>query len=118
MSLFEFVSLFIEGKQACYILEIPTSIEGTKRIDAQNGETMWMNIVNKEITNVGIAFDVLEQWEKAPPGWRKASGHLVYGTKTDFTRKAIWVKYGQHMAPNPTTSSYDGVVRGRVCALL
>ena len=68
-----------------------------------------MTAINKEITNVGIAFTILGDGIKPPPGWRKASGHLVFDLKMDFTRKASWVKDG-HRTPDPTTSAYAGVV--------
>ena len=61
------------------------------------------------MTNVGIAFTILDDGIKPPPGWRKASGHLVLYVKMGFTRKARWVKDG-HRTPDPTTSAYAGVV--------
>ena len=44
-----------------------------------------------------------------PPGWFKASGHIIFDVKMDFTRKARWVKDG-HKTPDSTTSSFAGVV--------
>ena len=68
-----------------------------------------MDAITKEMTNVGIAFTILNEGKKAPPGWTKASSHMVFDVKMDFTRKARWVKDG-HRSPDPTTSSYAGVV--------
>ena len=59
--------------------------------------------------NVGIAFTILDLGKRSLPGWTKASGHLVFYFKMDFTRKSRWVKDG-HRSPNPTTSAYAGVV--------
>ena len=59
--------------------------------------------------NVGVAFEILPNGQKAPVGWSKASGHLIFDVKMDFTRKARWVKDG-HCTPNPTTLMYAGVV--------
>ena len=61
------------------------------------------------MTNIGIAFKILDDGIKPPPGWRKASGRLVFDVKMDFTRKARWVKDG-HRTPDPITSAYVGVV--------
>ena len=61
------------------------------------------------MTNVGIAFELLEQGERAPPGWTKASGHIIFYIKMDFTSKSRWVK-DVHKTPDPTTSAYAGVV--------
>ena len=60
--------------------------------------------------NVCVAFEILlVQNAKAPPGWFKASGHIVFDVKMDFTRKARWVKDG-HKTPDSKTSSFAGVV--------
>ena len=67
-----------------------------------------MDANTKEMTNVGIAFTILDKVKKAPPGWTKASGRLVFDVNMDFTRKARWVKDG-HRSPDPTTSAYAGV---------
>ena len=61
------------------------------------------------MTNVGIAFAVLDKGEKAPVAWCKVSGHLMFDVKMDFTRKARWVLDG-HKTPKPTGSTYAGVV--------
>ena len=56
-----------------------------------------------------IVFEILEPGQKAPPGWQKATGHIIFEVKMDFTRKARWVKDG-HKTPDLTTSSFAGVV--------
>jgi hypothetical protein len=59
--------------------------------------------------NVCIAFEILGQNAKAPPGWFKASSHLIFDVEMDFTRKARWVKDG-HKSPDSKTSSFARVV--------
>ena len=56
-----------------------------------------------------IAFEILEPGQKAPPGWHKATGHIIFDIKMDFTRKAWCIKDG-HKTPNSTTPSFAGVV--------
>ena len=93
-----------------YGIEVPKTIEQALRLDRQNGNTMWFDATNKEMANVGIAFEIQpREVTKAPPGWTKASGHLIFDVKMDFTRKARWVKDG-HRTPDSITSSYAGVV--------
>ena len=55
--------------------------------------------------NNGVAFNIQELGTKAPPGWSKVTGHLVFDVKMDFTRKARWVLDG-HRTPDPIGSSY------------
>lgn len=71
-----------------YGIEIPTSVEHAFEIDRQSGTTLWRDALNKEMFNVGVAFEVLDEGAKAPPGWSKVTGHLVWDVKMDFTRKA------------------------------
>ncbi|KAL7528322.1 hypothetical protein ACHAXR_005938, partial [Thalassiosira sp. AJA248-18] len=92
-----------------YGIEVPTSVKHAIEIDRKNGDTFWQDALNKEMTNVGIAFKILEKEEALPPGYKKSSGHIIFDVKMDFTRKARWVKDG-HKTPDPETSSYAGVV--------
>ena len=92
-----------------YGIAIPNSVEDAIRMDKGNGNSFWQDAINKEMRNVGVAFKILEEGERPPPGYKKASGHLVYDVKMDFTRKARWVKDG-HLTPDPDSSSYAGVV--------
>ena len=70
---------------------------------------MWQDTVKKEMYNVSIAFQILGEGEKPPPGWSKSSGHIIFDVKMDFTRKARWVKDG-HKTPEPEWSTYAGFV--------
>lgn len=90
-------------------IEIPTSVEHAYELDRRNGNTMWRDALKKEMYNVGVAFEILEDGTPAPKGWRKATGHLIWDVKMDFTRKARWVLDG-HKMPDPVGSKYAGVV--------
>jgi hypothetical protein len=61
------------------------------------------------MTEVGVAFEVLDEGVAAPVGSSKVTGHLVWDVKMDFTRKARWVLDG-HKTPDPIGSTYAGVV--------
>ena len=68
-----------------------------------------MGAIQKEMKNVGVAFELLENNEKVPVGYAKASGHLIFDVKMDFTRKARYVLDG-HKTEVPEISMYAGVV--------
>ena len=74
-----------------YGIEIPTSVEHAMEINQKNGNTMWRDALALEMFNVGVAFEILEEDQPAPAGWKKASRHLIWDVKMDFTRKARWV---------------------------
>ena len=70
---------------------------------------MWMDTLAKEMYNVGAAFEVLDEREQAPNGWKKVIGHLVWDVKMDFMRKARWVLDG-HKMPDQVGSTFTRVV--------
>jgi hypothetical protein len=92
-----------------YGIKAPTSMEHAFAIDKKNGNTLWCDALAKEMTETGIAFEVLDEGIQAPKGWSKVTGHLVWDVKMDFTRKARWVIDG-HKTDDPTGSTYPGVV--------
>ena len=65
----------------------------------------YAGVVSLESVRVGLIYE----GKKAPPGWTKTSGHLVFDVKMYFTRKSRWVKDGQ-WSPDPTTLAYAGVI--------
>jgi len=92
-------------------------IRNAEELNRKNGNTFWMDLLRKEMGNLIVAFKILDAGQKAPPGWYKTSGHIIFDVKMDFTWKARWVKDG-HKTPDSTTSSYSGVVsreRIRIC---
>ena len=76
-------------------------------IDRKNENTMWKDALALEMFNVGVAFEILEEGQMAPPGWNKASRHLIWDVKMDFTRKAV---LDGHKTPDPVGSTFAGVV--------
>jgi hypothetical protein len=92
-----------------YGIEIPNNITHAHKIDEKSGNSFWRDAIAKEMLNVGIAFEVLPTEKRAPVGWKKVTGHLVWDVKMDFTRKARWVLDG-HLTPDIIGSTYAGVV--------
>ena len=84
-----------------YGIEMPMPARNTEEavwnaqeLDRKNGNTFWMDALSKEMGALVIAFEMLEHGHKAPVGWFKATGHIVWDVKMDFTRKARWAKDG------------------------
>jgi hypothetical protein len=80
-----------------------------KELDRINVNTRWMDALKLEMHSIGVAFEVFEDGKSAPQEWMKASGHIIWGLKMDFTRKARWVLDG-HNVPTREGSTYDRVV--------
>ena len=92
-----------------YGIEFTTSMDHTKRIDASNGDRFWQDTIDKEMDNVVVVFEILDEVKPAPVGWTEASGSLVFDVKMDFTRNSRWVKDVPRTA-DPVHSIFSGVV--------
>ena len=92
-----------------YGIKVPRTIKQAYEFDKENGNTFWRDAVKKEMTNVGIAFQIYEDGEVIPNGFKKVTGHLIFDVKMDFTRKARYVLDG-HKTEDPIISTYAGVV--------
>jgi hypothetical protein len=99
----------VRKKTHKYGIEVPTGLVRAKELDRINGNTLWMDALKLEMHNVGVAFEVLEDSKSAPQGWTRASHHIIWDLKMDFTRKARWVLDG-HKLPTPEGSTYSGVL--------
>ena len=51
-----------------YGIEIPRNIRHAKELDQANGNDFWGKAIGKEMTNVGIAFEILDESQSAPIG--------------------------------------------------
>jgi hypothetical protein len=54
-----------------YSIGLPTNIEHAMRLDRENKNSFWQDALALKMTNVGVAFEVLEENQHAPPGWKK-----------------------------------------------
>ncbi len=92
-----------------YGIQVPRAIEEALRIDKENNEQHWRKAIDKEMENLKVAFDILPEGSKPPPGYTLASGHLVFDIRMTMVRRARWVKDG-HKTPEPDLCTYAGVV--------
>ena len=92
-----------------YGVELPTSVDHAYALEREHGNTLWRDAIAREMKNLNVAFDILDEGSKPPPGYRKTSGHMIYYVRMTLERKALWVKNG-HRAPEPEQSTFSGVV--------
>ena len=71
-----------------YGIEIPMSIKHAKNIYHRNKNIFWQYAIKLEMSNVGVAFKILEKGESPPPGYTKSSGHIVFDDSMSFHRKS------------------------------
>jgi hypothetical protein len=91
-------------------IELPKTVEEALEIDRLNNTTFWGDAIKKEMQNVRIAFDILEDGSLPPQDYQFVRCHMVFDVKMeDFCRKARLVARG-HMTKAPATLTYASVV--------
>ena len=85
-------------------------------IDEKNRNTLWQDIIQKEMETVKIALQIISEGKKPPHGFQYVDCHKVFDIETvDFRRKACLVAQG-HMTHTPDTITYSSLVtRETVC---
>ena len=71
---------------------VPKSVQEAKRIDEQNGDTLWWKSICKEMENVRVAFEEFEgDKSHLPPGYQEVGFHMIFDIKMGeiFRRKSI-----------------------------
>ena len=75
-------------------------------LDAENGNTLWADAIAKEMKNVRIAFEVMDDDEIIPAGYQQIKGHIIFDVKLEnFRRKARYVA-GGHTTEAPKVLTY------------
>jgi len=91
-------------------IELPKSVADARRIDKENGNTLWEDAIKKEMKAVQVAFKMLDGEERAPPTYQQIRCHMIFDVKMDtFQRKARYVAQG-NMTEAPATLTYASVV--------
>ena len=88
---------------------VPRTLDEARRLDNENGNTLWTDAVEKEFKNSRVAFNPLEDGEKAPPGWTEITCHMIFDVKMTLRRKARYVA-GGHLIDDPGVSTFASVV--------
>ena len=52
-----------------YGIELPISVAHAYKIDTANGNHLWREAINKEMGNLKVAFDILNDGSKPPPDY-------------------------------------------------
>ena len=62
-------------------IKVPATVEEARLFDAENGNTLWQDAINKEMANSRIAFEVFEEGESALIGYTQITCHLIFDVK-------------------------------------
>jgi hypothetical protein len=83
-------------------------VEEALKLDELSKTIFWRDAIAKEMKNVMLAFEFIDD-DKPSIGYKKIPCHMIFGTKSDLTRKARLVA-GGHMTDAPKESVYASVV--------
>ena len=65
-----------------YGIEMPVPgkdiVQNAIDLDRRNGNTLWMDLLAKDMGNLMIAFEILEPGQKAPPDKYKTMVHIIF----------------------------------------
>ena len=90
-------------------INVPSTVEEALKFDAENGDDLWFQAIEKELRNVRVAFKRLEEGERPPPGSKLIPYHIIFDVKFDLTRKARLVAGGHRNKDVPTYQVFSTV---------
>jgi hypothetical protein len=91
-------------------VEVRKSWDDCVRLEKENDSTLWQDAVRKEMKNVHIAFQILNDADAIPPTYQDIRCHMIFDVKMeDFRRKARFFA-GGHMTDTPHAMTYASVV--------
>jgi hypothetical protein len=92
-----------------YGIELPKTVMEALEIDRRTGTTFWREAIEKEMRNVGVAFQFNPD-DTIPIGHKLIKCHMIFDVKmVGLVRKARFVA-GGHMTDPPLESVYSSVV--------
>ena len=67
-----------------YRIRVPRNLVKAERIDRENGNTLWMDAIKKEMAAINVAFRFLEDDAEIAPGFQEVlKNHLVFDVKME-----------------------------------
>jgi hypothetical protein len=91
-------------------VEVPKSWDDRVRLDKENDNTLWRDAVRKEMKNVRIAFQILNDTDAIPPTYQEIRCHMIFDVQMkDFRRNARFVA-GGHTTDTPHAMTYASLV--------
>ena len=90
-------------------VEVPTSVKEAYKLNQKNSNTLLREAIKIEMTNISVAFHILDHGEEDPVVYGHINYHLIFDVKMEFRHKALFVA-GGHTINLHAESTYAGVV--------
>ncbi len=110
ISLVKYCNVKFLKKSHKYGLSLPKLVDDALVIDRCSGSTLWADAIAKEMQNIRVAFNALEDGRNVLHGFQLVKCHIIIKIKMeDFHCKAHLVA-GGHMTNVPATYTYASVI--------
>jgi hypothetical protein len=90
-------------------VQVPNSIEEAYTLDKDNSNSLWNVVINKELKNVRVAFQLLADGESILVASKHIPYHIIFDVKFNLTRKARCVTGGHQNKDVPAYATYSSV---------
>jgi hypothetical protein len=101
-------------------VNVPNTVQEAYTMDRANGNNLWDQAIKKELKNVLVAFQLVEDGEHVPVGSKLIPYHIIFDVKFNLTRKARCIA-GRHRnkdpKPHDTYSSVASRDSVRICLM-
>ena len=57
-------------------------------LDSKNGNYIWCDAIDKEMSNLKVAFDILHDGREPPVQYKKTRGHMIFDVRITLEWKA------------------------------
>jgi hypothetical protein len=91
-------------------IAIPRTVEEAYKLDKENGNDYWQRAIDKEMTNVRVAFQILDEGKSVPVGYQFIRCHAIFDIKMDSFQRKYRMVAGGHMTETPASMTYASVV--------
>ena len=91
-------------------IELPKTIQQALDIDKRTGTTYWYDAIQKEMCNVKVASNILDDGENVPIGYQFVKCHMVFDVKMGTLQHKVQLVAGGHMTDPPASQTFASVV--------
>ena len=90
-------------------IKVPATVEEALELDREHRDTLWRDVIAREMSNSRMVFEVLDIDDQSPIGNTEIIYHLIFDVKMDLSRKARNIA-GVHLTDPPSIMTYASVV--------
>ena len=87
-------------------IKVLRSVAEAYALNKKNSNTLWADLITKEMKNVRIVFKILANGYKVLIGFQRMQCHMIFDIKMEDLRRKSWLVAGGHMTDAPATTTF------------